>query len=369
MRQRDPLMIKAILREAIAAARSQAVSSLVTILMVAGMIIAVMLTTGRTVGAEREVLASIDSAGSRAITIRAEPSAGLTTSFLDRISGIEGIEWAGGLSTTYDATNAEILDGARVPLRYLYTTDLSSIGVQESLASGERAAWGSPRTLEILGVPAGGGAVRTVGGLSYAIGGSVELPQYLRELEPMVIVPGVDRSEPLTTVTIVVRTPTLVGTVSSAIVPLMDVDDPSKVTVTTSEALVELRSLIQGQLSSFSRGLVLVLLLVTGSLVAILLFGLVMMRRKDFGRRRALGATRTLIVALLLTQTLLLALAGTGLGVLLSISILIATGHPLPGLGFIAALSLLALLAASVAALVPALVASRREPIRELRVP
>ena len=60
-----------LIREAIATARSQPVASALTVFMVAGMILAVMLTTGRTVGAEQEVLGSIDSAGTRSITIRA----------------------------------------------------------------------------------------------------------------------------------------------------------------------------------------------------------------------------------------------------------------------------------------------------------
>lgn len=129
------------------------------------------------------------------------------------------------------------------------------------------------------------------------------------------------------------------------------------------------RSLIEGQLGAFSRWLVIGVLALTGSLVAALLYGLVMMRRKDFGRRRALGATRGLIVALLLAQTGVLAAAGIAIGMLGATIALIAMGDPFPGWAFSAALVVLSLSTALTAATIPALVASRRDPITELRVP
>lgn len=103
--------------------------------------------------------------------------------------------------------------------------------------------------------------------------------------------------------------------------------------------------------------------------VSILLYGLVMMRRNDFGRRRALGATRGFIVRLLLTQTGLLAVAGVLLDLVAAVVVLVASGDPLPGPAFMVAIGVLALAATLLAALIPALVVSRREPINELRVP
>ncbi len=103
--------------------------------------------------------------------------------------------------------------------------------------------------------------------------------------------------------------------------------------------------------------------------MAILLYGLVMMRRKDFGRRRALGATRSLIVTLLLAQTAILAVIGITIGTAASTIILRISGDPLPGLAFMGALGILTLATAMIAAAIPAIIASRREPIRELRVP
>lgn len=364
-------MMGAVVRESAASARSQPVASVVTVLVIVGMILAVMLTTGRTVGAEQRVLGSIDSAGTRSITIRAEDGAGLTSDVLDRIAGISGIEWAGAFSMAVDATNTAIPDGIRVPVRFAYGSHLDRLGIPRVPSEEDGAAWASARALDELGLPDMAGSLSLTTGAIHGVAGKLEVPDYLADFEPVVLVPRPEASgsEQVGTIVVIATRPELVAPVSDAVLSVLAVDDPAKVSVRTSEALADLRGLIQGQLGSFSRGLVLALLALTGGLVAILLYGLVMMRRKDFGRRRALGATRGIIVALLLTQTAILAVIGIGIGVTTASVILLVSGDPLPGAPFVTALAVLSLLVALVAALLPALVASRREPIRELRVP
>jgi len=361
----------AVMREAIASAVSQPVASVVTILMVAGMVMTVMLTTGKTVGAEQRVLSSIDSAGTRSILIRAEAEAALTSDVLDRISGISGIEWAGAFSSAVDSTNAALSDGTRVPVRYAYGSHLEYLGIPTTASLAEGSAYGSPRALEQLGLVDIAGGITLTTGSSYAVLGSLTTPDFLDDLEPLILVtqPATTGAEPINLLVVIAEEPQLVGPVSTAVLSVLAADDPTKVTVRTSEELAQLRSLIQGQLGSFSRGLVIVMVAVTGTLVAVLLYALVMMRRKDFGRRRALGATRGLIIALILTQTAGLAIMGVVLGTTLASIVLMIGNDPLPGPQFSAALGVLALATAIAAAVIPALAAARREPIRELRVP
>lgn len=364
-------MIGSVTREATATARSQPVASVVTILTVAAMIVAVMLTTGRTVGAEQQILGSIDAAGTRSIMIRAQPGAGVTSEVLDRIAGIDGIEWAGAFSSATDATNSLIPDGVRVPVRYAYGAHFDRMGVPTQVALPGELAWASDRALEQLGLLDHTGGITLVEGGTYGVAGLIEVPDYLVEFEPLVLIPRPNAAgaAPVSVIVVIATGPELVAAVSDAVMSVLAAEDSTKVTLETSEALAQLRALVQGQLGSFSRGLVLALLALTGALVAALLYGLVMMRRKDFGRRRALGATRSLVIALLLTQTALLASVGIGLGTTAAITALVSTHDPLPGAAFTAALAVLTLATTLIAALIPALVASRREPIRELRVP
>lgn len=363
-------MIGPLLREAAASARSQPIVSTVTVLVVAAMILAVMLTTGRTVGAEQEVLGSIDSAGTRSMTVRAEAGSGVTSSVLERIAAIEGIAWAAAFSVATDATNAAFPDGTKVPLRHAYGDQFARLGVAEPSPIPGGIAWASDAALQRLGLPDRTGSITSSDGRSYSVGGRIQVPDFLQALEPVLLVPQQARGdEPISTLIVIADTPELVAPVSDAVVSVIAADDPTKVTVETSQALAALRGVIEGQLGSFSRGLVIALLSLTGALVAVLLLGLVMMRRKDFGRRRALGAGRALIVRLLILQTSLLALIGIVTGSVASAILLWTSGDPWPGGTFVLALGVLTLTTAVGAAIIPAVIASNREPIRELRVP
>lgn len=361
--------MKALLKEAAASARSQLVASILTVLVVAGMIVTVMMTTGRTVAAEQQVLSSIDDAGTRAIQVRADDAAGVTTAVLDRIHAIDGIEWAAAFSSAIDATNALIPDGTKVPVRYIYSDHLDQLGMDSPIRT-QPTAFASETALAQLGLPDIGGAVALGTGTTAAIGGKIVVPDYLSSFEPVVFIPG-DRTTPQTVnvLLVIAETPELVAPLADAVSSVLGAEDPRKVAIDTSESLAQLRGLIQSQLSSASRTLVLALLGLMSLLVAVIHYGLVMLRRKDFGRRRALGATRAYIVTILVTQTALLTLVGISFGALISTGVSLALRDPLPGTEFTLAVGILALAAAVGAAVVPAVVASRREPIRELRVP
>ncbi|MGA7149600.1 MAG: FtsX-like permease family protein [Microbacterium sp.] len=334
------------------------------------MILTVMLTTGRAVGAEQRVLGAIDETGTRTIQVLAEADAGLTSSVLDRIRNIEGIEWAAAFSPALDATNTAVPDGVRTPVRLAYGSQLSRLGIPAASPIPGTHAYATSLALTQLGLPDVAGSITSSSGIDYAMSGSIVAPDFLTGFEPLVLVPQPEEmgDEPVSVLVIIAERPDLVAPVADAVVSVLGVDDPRKVAVETSEALAQLRAIVQSQLATFSRGLVLVTLAITGLLVAVILYALVMMRRKDFGRRRALGSTRGLIVGLLLTQTVLLAALGVVLGLIVSAISLLASRDPLPGPDFCAALAVLTLTTASLAALVPALVASNREPIRELRV-
>ncbi len=360
----------AILREALATAKAQPVASVVSIVMVAGMCATVLLTTGRTVGAEQAVLGSIDSAGTRSIVTRADADAGLDTSVLDRLANIEGIEWAGAFGAAQDVTNAAVPGGTKVPVRLAWGDHLNLLGIPESQPVENRTAWASATALEQLGMPDRVGGVSSDSGADYAIAGEIPVPDYLRFLEPLVVVPQTrDAAAPVSVLVVIAARPDLVTPVSQAVQSVLAVDDPTKVKLSTSESLASLRALVEGQLGSFGRNLVIVIFALTAILVAAILYGLVMLRRKDFGRRRALGASQGLIIGFLLTQMAALSLVGAVLGSATAAIGLAATGDPLPGLDFFFAVAVLAIAVGLIAAVVPAVAAARRDPLKELRVP
>ena len=127
-------------------------------------------------------------------------------------------------------------------------------------------------------VAAAAGALAT--GAALTLVGAAPSPDVLRFLEPMALRHG----EPDGTVAVLVvvaERPELVAPVADVVRSLLDVRDPTLVTVETSQTLADLRAVVGGRLGTFGRTLVLGVLGVTAVLVAAILPGLVMLRRRD----------------------------------------------------------------------------------------
>ncbi|WP_159078215.1 FtsX-like permease family protein [Salinibacterium hongtaonis] len=218
----------------------------------------------------------------------------------------------------------------------------------------------------------GVGNVTTLLGRDFDLAGEVQTPGYLAFLEPVIVVPSqFDRSEPapVAVLVVVAARPDLIAPVSQAVQSVLGVSDPSTITISTSEDLADLRAIIEQQLGSFGRELVVAVFALTGVLVAAILYGLVMLRRKDFGRRRALGASQSFIVMLLLIQVAALAAVGAFFGSAGALTGLLLSGDPLPGVDYFIAVGVFAVAVGVLAAVVPAWVAATRDPLKELRVP
>ncbi|MDQ3276010.1 MAG: hypothetical protein M3Q39_13540, partial [Actinomycetota bacterium] len=104
-------------------------------------------------------------------------------------------------------------------------------------------------------------------------------------------------------------------------------------------------------------------------LVALTLIGAVSQRRRDFGRRRALGASRSTVVTLVLLQTSAAALVGVAAGALAGLLLVNRLAGSLPSPGFTFGVVVLTMLTALLAAVPPAVLAAYRDPVRILRVP
>lgn len=361
----------AIVREAGSAALAAPVASVLTIVMIAGMCAAVLLTSGRTVGAEQAVIGSIDSAGTRSIVFRADPEAGLDSSVLDRISSLEDIAWVGAFGPATDVQNAAFPGGAKVPFRLAYGEQWASLGVPKVVTDEYEISYASPEASRQLGMMDSVGQLTMPGLPGYAVGGALEVPDFLAFLEPMLIAPqpAGRPPAPVTVLVVIADRPDLVVPVTAAVTSVLAVADPNKLAVETSEELATLRALIEGQLGTFGRSLTLGIFALTVMLTASILYGIVMLRRKDFGRRRALGAGQGLIIGLLLIQIAMLSMVGAMIGSGVALVVLAATGDPSPGATYTLGVEVLAIAVAVIAAVLPALAAARREPITELRVP
>jgi putative ABC transport system permease protein len=239
------------------------------------------------------------------------------------------------------------------------------------------AALASPAATRTLGLRDGTGGLVTDDGYGAVVVGELAVPPHLGFLEPLVLMPsssataaaGEHPDDPLTVLVVLAQSPPEVAAVAATVRSLLPPADPASLTVETSAELAAIRAAVGGELGSHGRATVLGILVISVVLVAVNLLALVTMRRKDFGRRRALGATQSLIVALLLGQLGLLATIGAAVGVAAALLSLAVTGDPLPGARFTLAVAVAGVLTAMLGALPPAILAARRDPLHELRVP
>ena len=362
-----PGLWRKVLREALATVLSQRVASLLTFVLVGGMSATVLLTAGRTAAAERAILSSIDDAGSRAVVVRAEPNAGLDMSVVGRLSRIEQVEWVGAFGAARDATNGSTGGDVSAAVRTLHATNLATLGIDHP-AQGE--CYASPKALSLLGMPDTSGYLVSDGTPVCGVSGRLVTPAFLAAFEPLVVAPLAPESDDQVAVVVVLaRHPEQVASVTAATTAMIAPLDPAAVSITASPDIARLRALVQGQLGGFGRSLTLTLMAVLAALVGALLFGLVMIRRKDYGRRRALGATRSLIVTLVSASTLMISAVASVLGGGVALLTLSIGGEPQPGWDFVTATLILTTAAAPLGAVPPSIVASRRDPLTELRVP
>jgi putative ABC transport system permease protein len=369
-----------LIREATDASRASPAFSLLTLLAVTGMCVAVLLTTGRAVATEQTVLARIDAAGTRTIIIRStDPSDPIRAGVVSRLLAFDSVQNALALGPLVDVHVAAPHGGPRVGAREVTSGGPGLERLTEVPAAsspvGARVAVAAHAATDALGLADGIGTVADANGRTYVLQGQAELPDHVEFLASTVLIPssevgGSEVGGGYSLVVVLARSPGDVDSLSRSSLSVLGVRDVTTLTVETSSDLASIRSAVGGELRAAGERTVSTILTVSALVLSVTQFGLVTLRRRDFGRRRALGATRVVIFLLIVYQAAILAVLGATLGVGLATLVLILfDGGLLPGWRFIFSVAYLAVLLAVVSAALPAVLASQRDPVRELRVP
>ena len=354
-------------------ARTQPIVSTVTTLVVTAVCAVILATVGQSAAAEARVLARIDDAGTRTIVV-SDPTerAVVHTDSVEAVRSLAGVEWVLGLGPVTDVRNAALGSAGRpVPARRVYGTVPDAVRLIGGRAPAPGEAIASQAGLELLGSQSAAGGIRGEG-LEAPIVGVFAAVDPLTFLDGSLLLPSAAEpgdSQTLRQLVVVASGVDSVGSLIDAIPSVLHVDDRTQLRVATPASLLELRSLIEAELATSSRQQLLVVLGVGLVVITVTLSGAVAQRRRDFGRRRALGATRSALVLLVIVQTTVAALCGTVLGTIAGLVAVSRLAGALPPLDFVAGVAVLALLTAVFAAVPPGLVAAFRDPVRILRVP
>lgn len=351
-------------------ARAQLAATAVTAVIVAAVCGVIVSTTGQTVAIERDVLSRIDDAGTRTIILEdSDGRAQFDPGAIDRIEALVGVEWAIGFGPASDVRAAGLDGGPGVPIR-------SFVGALPPAVT--TSAWNPERGVALAGIEAlhalgfetAAGPIQPVGRNEpqIGVGGWVRADPPLEFLNRALLTVA-NENEPVVRIIVLASSADRVAGTTHAIRALLDPEDPTSVSVRTSDALVQVRAAVQGELGNWGRNVVTLVLGAGLILTAMNVLGAVTARRRDFGRRRALGASRLDIMLLVTAQTVATAIAGAVAGALVGTVFVYQVLGTAPHAEFAVAVSTLAVLAAGAAALPPAVIAAYRDPVRILRLP
>ncbi len=355
-------------------ARTQPIASTVTTIVVTAVCAVILATVGQSAAAEARILATIDDAGTRTIVI-SDPTgrAVLHPDSVQAVQSLSGVDWALGLGPVTDVRNAALGSAGRaVPARRAYGSIPVAVRVVGGRAPAPGEAIASQAGLPILGSQRPAGGVRGEG-IDSPLVGTFAAVDPLTSLDGSLLVWTAiaerEEGQTLRQLVVVASSVDSVGSLIATIPSVLHVDDRTQLRVATPASLLDLRSIVAADLANSSRQQLLVVLGVGLVVITVTLSGAVAQRRRDFGRRRALGATRSALVLLVITQTAIAAMVGVVLGTTTGLLAVGRLAGALPPLDFVAGVAILALFTAILAAIPPGLAAAFRDPVRILRVP
>ncbi len=355
----------AVVAEGARTARSLRVPSLVVFVTVMVACATSIGTVGRTILQEREILQAFEDADARIVgfdlvdaTVMPEDGA------VERLAGISTIEWALGLASPFDVRSARVPGAEPVGARQV-------VGDAENLrfSSDDPGAYVNGALMERLGLTAAAGAVEDRAGRTFPVEGTYAATGSLSDLDAFVLIrPSAD--EHITARRFVVAA-TLVEDVPAVVSAGVDAIgvEPAEVEVAQATGLGDVRSVVAGTVGQYGRTLVVVVLAITLALGALTMFAAVTARRRDFGRRRALGASRADVVTIVVVSALAAAIPGAVIGVAAGSGLLRTATGQWPSYEFPLAVGFLSVVVVAAAALPPALSAAFQDPVRVLRTP
>lgn len=365
-----------LLADGLASARTQPIVTITTALVIAIVCLVVLATTGQSAASERSVVAHIDSLGSRLVVAFDQTGdAHIQPASVQDVAALDQVSWAFALGPVIDVQNADSPRQDVVAKRPLYGQVPTALPLTTGRDPGPGEAIIGTDAARTLGMRDGVGNV-TDGAQAWPVVGVFHADGPLAGLNTSVLVAtppatgstGVQSSD-ARYVYAMARDVGSVDLVSRALPAVLRTQQPSAITIEEPTGVIALRQVVAGELGRSSRLLMALVLAVGLTIITITVLGAVAGRRRDFGRRRALGASRTAIVALVLVQTATAGLAGVVVGTCAGLVVVHALVGRQPGAGFAGGVAIMSFLIALAGSVPPAVLAANRDPVQILRVP
>jgi putative ABC transport system permease protein len=343
------------------AAATSVVSGLVGLLAVVVPAVALGIS-GLNIEGQAAILRRVDEVGARTMTMTtSETDGGIPATAVDRIARLQGVEWVVGLGPVFDVRNREHA-GAPTPVR-----SYRAVGapVLFSSLSGETGAFVSTTSSVRVGL---GGAYSELDPGDIQVVGWFRAEEPLTRLEAFILIPNTDDRLRLERIIVAVHDVGWVDLVAGNLPAMVGAQAAQASTIERSPALLEARDAVRDEVTRRDRVLVVAVLSVAMALGCVVVFAGTVAGRRDFGRRRALGATQQQLTLLVMLGTLWPAVIGASIGTALGSAYLGSRLGHLPDWRFPVSLAILTVLGLVAASALPAAVAATRDPLRVLRL-
>jgi putative ABC transport system permease protein len=348
-------------------------ASAVPFLLIAAVALAMcatsVITVGRTAAAEADVLASLKAEGSQVLTVVDSKDEGVITSAAVAVLQTSSyIERVVGLSAPFDTTSAAIgAGGTRVPAWTVVGDVKRAASVVQGRYPRPGEAMVSVDALATLGLEFPIGALADGAGRQFPIVGSFDSTSGDLALNAGAFIAS-DGDRQLASIRIEITDYRRAAEVQELTLGLITPSDPDTLHIDSPTSLAALQGDILGGLGASNRVLLLLVVGAGALVIATVCLSDTLIRRKELGRRRALGISRLDLIALVVLRNSYPAAIGAVIGVSAGAVVSQLQGA-VPPPDFLAGTAVLAVVASVIAALLPAVAASLRDPVRILRMP
>lgn len=320
--------------------------------------------TGLNIEGQMAILRRVDEVGARTITVLStgeQPS--IPASSVERVGRLSGVGWAVGLGPVFDARSRGP-GGQPTPVRAYRAVGAPVVfGTNQGPPAG---AYVSAASASRLGMK---GAYGILDPGRIPVAGWFVADEPLESLEAFVLVPTDDDRLRLERIVIAVDDVAWVDLLVERLPAVLGAEAAQTALVQRSPALLEARAAVREEVNRRDRQLMLAILTVGIALAAVVVSSGTIGARRDFGRRRALGATRPQLTVLVILATLWPALAGAAIGTIIGWLYLASRLGHAPDWRYPVAVGLLTVIVIVTASAVPAAAAATRDPLQVLRIP
>lgn len=353
--------------EAWKSALAQRTPTVTVAILAAAMCLATLLTVGRSAHAEQNVQLALEDAGSRVLAVESTRPALdlLTPAVTQAVAALSVTDRSIATADPVDVVPSALAGAERTPLwwargelpQVVRLVDGRWPRAGEAIVSAEVAA--------AYGLDGPAGALATTGGEELPVVGLFQ-PRHPFDVYASGSLAPAAESHQMSSITVVATDASAAPRLEASVLGLIDPPDAQAVRVSSPATLADVQQAVGADLTRFSRSLLVLVLATGGALTAVVVLADTLVRQRDLGRRRALGADRYSIVALVTARTTMAASAGTLAGT----GIAVAVGRAaLPPPHFIAGVVVLTVVTASLASVSLALLAAYRDPVAVLRTP